>query len=191
MTRILATSTTALTLAHPLDEFYAQAGLPLPPIAEVPAGSVPQPYRQLLVHQSDMTPTLERFHGRKIHLRLLGKRHKGSQYFREVVLLLDGTNQPVEFGAIKINLSRFSTEAQKQILQEERPLGHIMEECAVRHSSQPKAFFRLATDQVINVALGVKGAHLLFGRRNTLFDSQNEPMAEIVEILPPVGRSRP
>ncbi|MCI0536778.1 MAG: hypothetical protein L0Z50_16295 [Verrucomicrobiales bacterium] len=175
-------------LAHPLDEFYAQAGLPLPPIAEIAGGSVPQPYRRLLVHQHDMTPTLERFHGHDIHLRLLGKRQRGSQYFREVVLLLDGTNQPVEFGAIKINLELFSAAAQRQILEEQRPLGHIMQECGVRHSSHPKAFLRIATDQVINDALGLRGAHVLFGRRNTLFDLQDRSLAEIVEILPPAGR---
>jgi chorismate-pyruvate lyase len=190
MTAILPGSDAALQLAHPLDEFYSQAGSSLPPIAEVRAGSVPQPYRQLLVHQNDMTPTLEQFHGQKLHLRVLGKRRKGNQYFREVVLLLDGTNQPVEFGAIKINLNLFSTEAQRHILEEQRPLGHIMRECAVQHSSQPKAFLRIATDQVINEALGLKGAHVLFGRRNTLLDPENRPLAEIVEILPPAGRAK-
>lgn len=189
-TPTLATSPSAWKLAHPLDEFYSQTGLTLPPIAEVAGGSVPQPYRRLLVHQKDMTPTLEQFHGSDIHLRLLGKRRKGNQYFREVVLLLDGTDQPAEFGAIKINLNLFSAEAQKHILEEKRPLGRILQECAVRHSSHPKAFFRIATDQVINDALGLKGAHVLFGRRNTLLDPQNRPLAEIVEILPPTGRSK-
>src|SRR5207237_3209801 len=138
-------------------------GLTLPPLQEVDGEAVPQPYRRLLVHNNDMTPTLKKFHERHIHLRLLGRRRKRDQYFREVVLLLDGTDQPVEFGAIKINLNLFSAEAQKQILEEQRPLGHIMQECAVRHSSQPRAFLRIATDQVINEALGLRGAHILFG----------------------------
>src|SRR5262245_16468240 len=69
---------------HPLDEFYADLGRPLPPLEQVEAEAVPQPYRQLLVHHRDMTPTLEAFHGRDIHLRLLGRRRKGEQYFREV-----------------------------------------------------------------------------------------------------------
>jgi hypothetical protein len=143
MTATLPGSDAALQLAHPLDEFYSQAGSTLPPIAEVRAGSVPQPYRQLLVHQNDMTPTLEQFHGRKLHLRVLGKRRKGNQYFREVVLLLDGTNQPVEFGAIKINLNLFSAEAQRHILEEQRPLGHIVPECAVQLDFSPRPFCEL------------------------------------------------
>ena len=176
---------TTRALAHPLDEFYAQAGLNLPPIAELPGEGMPEPYRQLLVHDQDMTPTLEKFHGRDIHLRVLGRRRKDDAYFREVVLLLDGTDQPVEFGAIKINLELFSTEAQRQIKEERRPLGHILCECAVQHSSRPAAFLRIASDPVINEALGLKGAHVLFGRRNTLFNPAGQPLAEIVEILPP------
>ncbi len=174
-------------LAHPLDEFYAQMGLTLPPLQQLDGEAVPQPYKRLLVHQNDMTPTLENFHGRDIHLRLLGRRRKGNGYFREVVLLLDGTDQPVEFGAIKIHLDRFVPEVRRQILEERRPLGHVLQECGVKHSSRPKAFLRLASDHLINQALQLSGANVLYGRRNTLFDPQERPLAEIVEILPPVA----
>ena len=176
----------AATLAHPLDEFYAQMGLALPPLQQVDGEAVPQPYKQLLVHHDDMTPTLEKYYGRDIHLRLLGRRRKGSGYFREVVLLLDGTEQPVEFGAIKIYLDRFGAEAKRQILEEQRPLGHILQECGVKHSSRPKAFLRLASDHFINDALQLTGANVLYGRRNTLYDPLDRPLAEIVEILPPI-----
>src|SRR6185295_3635482 len=91
-------------LAHPLDDFYSSAGLTLPPLQQVHGEEVPEPYKTLLVHQNDMTPTLEKFHGRDIHLRVIGRRRKGNKYYREVVLLTDGENKPVEFGAIKINL---------------------------------------------------------------------------------------
>ena len=174
-------------LVHPLDEFYREMRLALPPLQQVDGEAVPRPYKRLLVHQEDMTPTLEKYYGRDIHLRLLSRRRKGSGYFREVVLLLDGTDQPVEFGAIKIYLDRFGTEAHRQILEEQRPLGRILQECAVKHSSRPKAFLRLASDHFINDALRLTGAHVLYGRRNTLFDPQERPMAEIVEILPPLA----
>ena len=185
MTTPSVTQARPTPMAHPLDEFYAQMGLTLPPLEEVDGEAVPQPYRRLLVHHHDMTPTLENFHERDIHLRLLGRRRKRDQYFREVVLLLDGSDEPAEFGAIMINLNLFTQEARRQILEERRPLGHIMQECRVRHSSRPKAFLRLASDKFINQALRLSGAHVLYGRRNTLFDPQERPLAEIVEILPP------
>src|SRR6266404_2816907 len=46
-------------LLYPLNEFYEQAGLPLPPAVQVAAREVPEPYRSLLVHEREMTPTLE------------------------------------------------------------------------------------------------------------------------------------
>ena len=177
----------ASALVHPLDEFYRQMGLALPPLQQVDGEAVPRPYKQLLVHHDDMTPTLEKYYGRDMHLRLLGRRRKGSGYFREVVLLLDGSEQPVEFGAIKIDLDRFGVEARRQILEEQRPLGHILQQCGVKHTSRPKAFLRLASDHFINDALQLTGANVLYGRRNTLFDPHEQPLAEIVEILPPVA----
>lgn len=176
------------SLVHPLNDFYAQAGLHLPPLTQVDAQAMPEPYRSLLVHRDDMTPTLEKFHGAKLHLRVLGRRRKGEQYYREVVLVLDGSEQPVEFGAIKINLNLFQPAVREEILAERRPLGHLLEEYDVRHRSQPRAFLRLASDQLINDALNLSGAQLLFGRCNSLLDEQDRPLAEIVEILPPAAR---
>ena len=176
---------TAHPIAYPLNDFYAQQGLVLPPIAAVAGGDVPEPYRALLVHQDDMTPTLEQFHGRPIHLRVLRRQQQGELYFREVVLLLDGTDEPVEFGAIKINLALFPPDARRLVLEEKLPLGHILKDCAVAHTSRPKAFLRVPADAFIRGALGLAGSPTLFGRRNTLADPAGQPLAEIVEILPP------
>ena len=40
----------ALPFAYPLDEFYALASRELPPIEQVAAEAVPEPYHHLLVH---------------------------------------------------------------------------------------------------------------------------------------------
>jgi hypothetical protein len=171
-------------LVHPLDEFYAAAGLALPPFNEIDGEAMPEPYKSLLVHQHDMTPTLETFHQRSIHLQVLGRRRKADSYFREVVLRLDETNHAVEFGAIKINLALFPPGARREILEEHLPLGHILHEHKIPHNSRPRAYIRMASDKFINDVLGMTGAHVLYGRRNTLFDPQDRPLAEIVEILP-------
>lgn len=176
---------TALPIAYPLDDFYAQQGLVLPPIDAVEGKDVPQHYKTLLVHADDMTPTLEKFHGAQVHLTVMRRQQRGDFYFREVVLSLDGSNRPVEFGAIKMNLTLFSAAARKLILEEREPLGHILRDCAVAHASRPKAYLRVESDEFINRALQITGRHTLYGRRNTHFDTQNRPLAEIVEILPP------
>jgi chorismate-pyruvate lyase len=173
-------------LIYPLDEFCARDGRPLPAITSIPGTRVPEPYRSLLVHDQDMTPTLEKFFQRTLHLELLSREQRGDFYFREVVLRLDGTEQPVEFGAIKINLAVFPNAARREILEERLPLGHILAEHRIAHASRPKAFLRVKPDDFINRALRLNGARNLFGRRNTLLDRAQHPIAEIVEILPPV-----
>ena len=181
------TATTVLPIAYPLDEFYALAGMTLPVIEAVPGEAVPEPYKSLLVHQDDMTPTLEKFHRDSVHLRVLRRQRREDAYFREVVLVTDKGERPVEFGAIKINLLLFKPKARQEILEERVPLGHILHECGVTHTSRPKAFLRLRSDAFINAALQLMGEHELYGRRNTLWDPQQRPLAEIVEILPPAG----
>ena len=182
------TAATVLPIAYPLDDFYAQAGLPLPVIESVPGDDVPEPFKSLLVHQDDMTPTLEKFHGDTIHIRVLRRQQRDDFYFREVLLVTDKDERAVEFGAIKINLALFTPEARQDILGERLPLGHILAERGVTHTSRPKAFLRVQSDAFINSALGLSSAHTLFGRRNTLWDPQQRPLAEIVEILPPAGK---
>src|SRR5262245_26877116 len=174
-----------ISIAHPLDEFYGRSGTPLPPIKQIDAVEVPEPYKTLLVHQNDMTSTLETFHKGVIHLRVLGRERRNDEYYREVVLLLEGNEKPLEFGAIKIHLDRFSSNARRQILEERWPLGHVLRDDAMVYSSQPKAFLQIASDRLINSALNLTGVHLLYGRRNTLLDEKDKPLAEIVEILPP------
>jgi hypothetical protein len=171
--------------AYPLDEFYAEARLRLPAIELVDGESMPEPYKTLLVHRNDMTPTLEEFYGQKVRLQVLGRKHRGDLYFREVLLRLDESDRPVEFGAIKIFLALFPPAARRQILEERSPLGRILGEHEIAHTSRPKAFLRIKADGLIGGHFGLDAPCWLYGRRNTLRDAMQRSLAEIVEIVPP------
>lgn len=175
----------AQPVMHPLDDFYNQAGLTLPPFQVVPGPELPEPHRSLLDHADDMTPTLERFHGTPIGLRVLRREQRGDYYHREVVLLGGAGNRPVEFGAIKISLGLFPPAARRDILEERAPLGGLLARHKLRHTSKPKAFFKVVPDAFIRESLGLADDAPLYGRRNTLFDPHHRPLAEIIEILPP------
>ena len=175
----------SVAIAHPLDGFYARNGSEMPHLKRIPAEQIPRPYRALLVHQNDMTSTLENFHGCSLHLHVVGRDRRNGEYFREVVLQLDGSDKPVEFGAIKINLDLFPAVAQQRILQERHPLGRILKDCTIDYKSRPQAFFRVTSDALINRLLKLAEPTSLFGRHNSLFDQQGRSLAEIVEILPP------
>jgi chorismate-pyruvate lyase len=123
---------------YPLDEFYAQANRGLPAVELVSGEDVPEPYKSLLLHSNDMTPALEKYHGETLHLKILNRQQRDDAYFREVVLATDETGNPVEDGAIKINLLLFPPNARLQILQERLPLGHILAELKILHRSRPE-----------------------------------------------------
>ncbi len=176
---------TALPFVHPLDDFYARAGLRLPKIDRIAGDEIPEPYRTLLVHENDMTPTLEKYHGAEIHLRILGHEQREDFYFREVVLQLNGSDAPVEFGAIKINLALFPPQERQLILAERLPLGTILRRCETAHTTLAKAFFRIEADEFICGVLNLPKPALLYGRRANILDPQKRPLSEIVEILPP------
>ena len=101
---------------YPLSEFYSHAKLPLPRIETIAGEAVPEPFKSLLVHHNDMTPTLEGFYKSDIHLEIVRRERRGDFYFREVVLRLNGDDRAVEFGANKVYLGRFPEEAQDLIL---------------------------------------------------------------------------
>lgn len=173
------------TYTYPLSEFYSHAKLPLPRMESVPGDAVPEPYRSLLVHNNDMTPTLEAFHNATIHLEILSRERRGDFYYRQVVLRSRSDETPFEFGANKIYLGRYPEEARDLILGEEVPLGRILKDCGIRHHTEAKAFFRIQSDDLINQAFELSEPVVLFGRKALICDEQNRPLSEIVEVLPP------
>lgn len=185
---------TEVARAHQsLEACLARLSARPPRLAEISGAEMPEPYRELLVHDGDMTPTLERFHHASIHLRVLCCCRVGERYQRQVVLELDGSGLPVEYGAIEIYLDRFPAEGRELILAARRPLGAILRDLALPHASRPSAFLRVHANHAIRAAFGMKRPETLYGRRNTLLDAGGEPLARIVEILPPSrdeGKSR-
>jgi chorismate-pyruvate lyase len=169
----------------PIVGFYEASLMTLPHVDRLTAEQIPEPYRQLLAHDRDMTSTLEEFHGARTHLRVLRHNRTGSVYQREVVLELDGSGRAVEFGAIAMRLDLFEAEMQQMILMARRPLGAILQQFQMPFSSRPKSFVTVESDRLMNEIFGLSGRHRLYGRCNALYDGQDRLMADIVEILPP------
>ena len=173
-------------LLHPLDILYSAQGLPLPEFERIEGDQVPEPYRALLVHPKDMTPTLERFHAGRIYIEVMRRERRENFYLREVVLRLDEDDTPVEFGANHVHLERFPSEARWMVLQEKVPLGRILKEHGIVHTTRPLGFFRVRSDLLINRALRLPEPVLLYGRKALISDPGRHLLSEVVEILPPV-----
>ncbi len=170
----------------PLLQFYLAEGVALPEIKLADAEQLPQPAQRLLVHDVDMTSTLQRFFGREIYLDVLSKEREGDWLKRKVVLRLKGVTKPVEFGAIEIHLAHMPEEAQKAVIEGVRPLGGILTAFGVEYESQPSAFFQVAPDELMTRCFDISSPATLYGRCNTLTYAQGEVLARVVEVLPPL-----
>src|SRR5262249_48961844 len=149
-----------------LENFYVKRSLPCPTLERLKENEVPQPYRRLLVHSSDMTPTLENFYEQSLGIKVLGRELRPEVYEREVLLTISTAARPVAYGAICIFLNYLPPVARRCVLEEQRPLGNILIGEGVPHLSWPQAFFRLQSDPNIESVLGLSQTCQLFGRRN-------------------------
>lgn len=180
--------TPAPSLLYPLNEFYDEARVALPPASRVEDHEIPEPCRSILAHNRDMTPTLEDTYRRAVELRVLKYWLRENVFSRQIVLTLQDDGTAVVFGAIKIYLEHFPPHARSLIIEMKQPLGTILRSEGIAHTSRPDGYFQVRADAVINSALGLAGSHLLYGRRNMLLDHGQRTLAKVVEILPPHGR---
>jgi chorismate-pyruvate lyase len=177
---------TAHDILQPLTDFYADR--PLPEIHWLEGEQLPRPYRDLLFHESDMTTTLENFHGSSIYLQVLKRELSHQVLSRQVILALDNESQlPVEFGAIRIYLAGLDPDSQRLVLEGLRPLGGILNGHEVDYISSPSGFFALEADDLMREAFLLEQGGKLYGRCNTLTHRSGDPLAEVVEILPPTS----
>lgn len=172
------------SFAYPLDGLYQYYQYPIPEFVQVQGSDIPEPYHKLLVHEHDMTPTLEHFHNDKIWIRPEARYLEHNFYFREVILFLEHSLKPVEYGAIVIHLENYPEGAHQSILDARKPLGTLMSEFNIPHQSSPIGYFKVQCDGLISRRLQMPDGVTLYGRRNELLTPEGTSLAEIVEILP-------
>ena len=169
---------------YPLNEFFEIDGRALPSARELPPEKLPEPYRSLLCHDSDMTTTLETHHGGKMHVEALAVEVGEISCAREVLLQLDNSNRAVAYGAIKIQLEYLPEPARQLILENTEPLGRVLIDHDIAFESRPILYFRIMPNEGIRQLLNAAPGKALYGRRNVLMHPDGNIIAEIVEILP-------
>ena len=167
----------------PLDFAYARSGVAMPEAEVIEPDTIPQPYRKLLVHTSDMTLTLERHFGGRVALRPLAIFSTDVWYFRRVLLALEDTGRPVEMGAIRIKIGAFSDRIRRQILDHEIPLGRLLREGGVKFQSLPRAFLAVRPNPEMMGVFWMREPLSLFGRRTEMM-LDGAKIGDVVEVLP-------
>ncbi len=170
-------------ILYPLDLLYAQAGIACPAVKRTTADRIPRPYDKLLVHENEMTSTLERHFGGRVAVRVLSTCTKGRSYFRRVLLVMESSGRPVAMGAVRMTLDAFSARIRARILRQREPLGRILRDAGIDYGSHPTAFFQVTPNSDLLGVFWMPEPLTLYGRqtRMTLGEAK---IGDIVELLP-------
>ncbi len=159
-----------------------------PRLEQIDPRDIPQPARQLLVHEHDMTSTLQGFFRDEIHLRVLNQQRTSKVYTREVVLCLDRDDRPVEYGTIDVHYMLLPKAARADIERAHRPFGAILKDYRVAYRCRPGPYFRVHADEGVHKALRLQSQPVLFGRRNRLLTEDGALLADVLEVLTALTR---
>ncbi len=168
---------------HPLDLAYRQAGVDIPAHRVIAPGDIPAPYQDLLVHERDMTLTLERHCGGAVQLRTLSTSLKGRWYLRRVLLVHAYSGRPVEMGAIRIRLDALTPRTRAQVLRHEVPLGRVLRDAGLDFLSRPRHYLAITPNQDLMGVFWMREPRLLYGRQTEVFQG-GAKLGDIVEVLP-------
>jgi hypothetical protein len=174
-------------IPYPLNKFYDQETEEGPDFEELKTIEMPEPQRSLLCHTNDMTPTLERYFKETAHLSLLDRKSADGFLFRHIALV-DKDDNPMEVGAIKINIGIFPPQAQLLINESFIPMGTIYKMFSIQHINRPQAYYRVKSDNRINKLFKLNEPTILYCRINRQVNTNNDLLALALEILPPVSR---
>lgn len=150
-----------------------------------PGAALPEPARGLLDHGSDMTSTLAEFHGSVLRVEVLQCHRSEQIYLREVFLRTVSTDRIVEYGVIAVALDQFTAPQRAEIEAGRTPLGALLHRFQIDFASAPIAFFAAPAGSLAQTPFAVLASGPCYGRLNRLTRISGEPLAWILEILPP------
>lgn len=151
---------------------------------------LPEPYRRMLAHNHHMTVTMESYHDCKVDVRILDRRLDGDFYSRKIVLLKSGTEQPVQFGIVRFDLSYVTPIVREEILGGLKPLGRVLIDHNVLRHIDLGAVLRLQAGPSLARYLQMPEGGTTYGRLATIFCNRHAAV-DLLEITAPLMASRP
>ncbi|NOX57217.1 MAG: hypothetical protein GXP27_22845 [Planctomycetes bacterium] len=154
-------------------------------VSMVAPTEVPQPYRELLVHDEHMTEAMETFYQGPVAVRVLEEHHHGNDYGRKIVLTKAGSEQVVQFGIVKMNLSRLGDSVRRRILARRTPLGRILAESETLRHIHLEAVLRVMCGPELAECLQTRPLATTYGRL-AMIRCDGRPAVKVLEICAPV-----
>ncbi|RMG40683.1 MAG: hypothetical protein D6725_02935 [Planctomycetota bacterium] len=151
----------------------------------VPSTLTPEPYKRLLVHNHHMTVTMEDYHGAPVAVRVLDRRLDGEVYSRKILLLKEGTDQVVQFGIVRFDLSYVTQPVRDEILAAQTPLGRILIQHNVLRHIDLGAVLRIQIGPELAEYFRCEPDAWTYGRLATIFCNL-QPAVDLLEIPAPL-----
>ena len=145
---------------------------------------MPQPYRDLLVHEHHMTVTVESHHRSLVDVKVLDKKRDGNSYARKILLALQSDGRIVMFGLVRIWLHYCSPAVCTEILAENTPLGRILIDHNVLRRIEPTDYLRMTPGPEMMEWFGLTAPMTIYGRL-ALIHCDGKPAIELLEIVAP------
>lgn len=160
-------------------------------VKHVPAGLLPESYRQLLAHYQHMTVTMESYHGAPVSVEVLDRSLSGLIYSREILLRLESEGRfpkgtVVQYGLVRFDLQYVTEMVRNDLLSESIPLGRVLITHNVLRHIDLGALLEIRCGPSLADHFGVPNGELTYGRLATIFCNR-EPAVDLLEISRPLG----
>lgn len=156
----------------------------LPKTAAVSAAAIPQPYRELLVHNGHMTETLEHHYGAAVDVHPYDIHRNGCMYGRKLDLTVQSTGEVVMTGIMLFNLSFVEPVIRDEILAARTPLGRILIRHNVLREVTTETYLNVSADDPLIARFAMPSPREAYGRLATIFCNQL-PAVDLLEIVRP------
>ena len=148
---------------------------------ELTGESLPQPFRDLLVHDEHMTERLRQHYAGDVALHAVHTEEHDDVY-RRIILLTRADGAPVELGMVRIHLDCIAPEVVAEIRAKQAPLGDILIRHDVLRRIEPRWFLRFTNPAACAAAWSVSHSGDLYGRVG-IIHYEHRPAIELLEIL--------
>ena len=150
---------------------------------QVEPEEIPQPYRDLLVHDRHMTVTLERRHGQAVTVHPYQIHTIGDLYGRKLDLRTTDGGEVVMTGLMLFNFATCEPAVRARIEARQTPLGHILIEHNHLRRISTTSFVRIEPTDPLLERFGTVG-NPAYGRLATIFVDE-QPAVDLLEVVRP------
>ncbi len=150
--------------------------------------AVPQPYRDMLVHEHHMTVTMERFHRCSVDVEVIDSKFVGDLYCREILLRKQASGQVVQFGIVRFNFAYVNDEVRGEIETGTIPLGRVLIQHNVLRHIDLGAIVRFKAAEGLSHYLQMAVGEITYGRMATIF-CNGAPAVDLLEISSLLGKA--